>query len=151
MPKEYTGNVYFKFFKKLSKKDSGCWEWNGYKDRDGYRMWCNNWLKEQRASFKLFLGDIPNSLLVRHTCHNPSCCNPEHLKLGTAQDNATDCVKAGRSLSGFKNVRCKLNKEELIYILDQKGKEPATKLAKKVSIKSSQIYNIWNGAHKYEI
>lgn len=150
----FEGDIYLRFFQRIKKSSSGCWEWTKGRDTDGYGRFYSRSLEEtraHRAAFKLFLGEIPNTLLVRHTCHNPSCCNPKHLMIGTSKDNAQDCVRAGRSGTGFKNGRCKINKEELLYIISQKGKVSAKKLAKYVSINSSQIYKIWNGEHKYEI
>ena len=44
--------------------------------------------------------EIPADKIVCHTCHNPSCCNHEHLYLGTAQTNSDDMVRAGRSCKG---------------------------------------------------
>lgn len=34
--------------------------------------------------------------LALHRCHNPRCINPDHLYLGTQQDNMDDKVLAGR-------------------------------------------------------
>ena len=36
--------------------------------------------------------------LVRHTCDNRACINPEHLIPGTAQDNTDDMISRGRKV-----------------------------------------------------
>lgn len=41
---------------------------------------------------------------IRHKCDNPSCCNIEHLEIGTAKDNARDKVKRNRSRKGIPNL-----------------------------------------------
>lgn len=48
--------------------------------------------------------DPPLDRIVCHTCNNPSCCNPEHLYLGTEKTNAEDCAKAGRRPIGSAHV-----------------------------------------------
>lgn len=48
---------------------------------------------------KLDLKDI-EGLYVLHTCHNPACVNPKHLRLGTAKENMQDKVRAGRWKGG---------------------------------------------------
>lgn len=32
---------------------------------------------------------------ARHSCHNPPCCNPAHLKWGTQWENAVDAFERG--------------------------------------------------------
>jgi len=39
-------------------------------------------------------------LVVRHSCDNPPCMNPEHLLLGTQADNVQDMMDRGRGYSG---------------------------------------------------
>ena len=43
-----------------------------------------------RYAYAAFKGVIPEGLIVRHTCHNRACCNPEHLDIGSHKDNWLD-------------------------------------------------------------
>lgn len=48
------------------------------------------------AAYKLWVGEIPPGLQVCHHCDTPRCCNPSHLFLGTAKQNAEDRDRKGR-------------------------------------------------------
>lgn len=81
--------------------DSGCWEWRGTRSEAGYgrltaRRRGHRDLSAHRLSYELFNGPIPDGLLIRHTCDNPPCVNPDHLETGTHQDNMNDMVERGR-------------------------------------------------------
>lgn len=54
--------------------------------------------------------------VVRHTCDNKRCINPQHLVLGTSQDNSTDMVNRGRSLRGEQHKRVVLTEDNVRYI-----------------------------------
>ena len=115
----------------------GCWWWSGKPDKNGYgRLKYNNKMhKAHRLSYELHKGIIPNGLLVRHICHNPSCVNPEHLCIGTAQDNSNDMTRANRQAKGSSNGRSKLVESDIPLI---KGM-----LSKKISQeKIADIFNI---------
>jgi hypothetical protein len=78
-----------------------------------------------RAAWELVNGPIPDGLLVRHSCHNRACVNPEHLSVGTHQDNADDKVRAGRQSRGYKlngaaNGNAKLNEDNIIAIREMR-------------------------------
>lgn len=78
-----------------------CWIWiastsNGYGHiRNGDRGQLAH-----RLSWELNIGDIPKGLWVLHACDNPGCVNPNHLFLGTMQDNTADMVAKGRHRVG---------------------------------------------------
>lgn len=86
------------------KADSGCLIWAGCKLPSGYgklRVNHKDWLAH-RYSYTIAKGEIPDGMVVMHSCDNPSCVNPEHLKAGTQLDNANDAKQKGRSYAGPK-------------------------------------------------
>jgi hypothetical protein len=76
----------------------GCLEWTRCFNSDGYpRM---GWKgkgngKVHRILMELLGHDIVGKV-VRHTCDNPKCINPEHLVLGINADNVKDMDERGR-------------------------------------------------------
>lgn len=90
-----------RFWSKVDTFGSGCWEWQGYVNQDGYGVigLNNKTARAHRVAYALANGPIPDGLVVRHSCHNPACCNPDHLSIGTQRDNVQDMVDAGRQFS----------------------------------------------------
>lgn len=79
--------------------ESGCWLWLGGWDANGYGKVSRNG-KVITTAHRLFYfernGPIPTGLVVCHKCDTPACCNPDHLFLGTYQDNIDDMIRKGR-------------------------------------------------------
>lgn len=99
-------------------------------------------------------GDWPE--VVRHTCDNPRCINPEHLLGGTQLDNVRDCAERGRTGDqrnfGAANGRCILTETSVARIRAEyvKGSRefglPA--LARKHGCSVSQVYRIVTGEQR---
>lgn len=95
---------------------SGCWLWEKGLDhlkKYGYTWYNNKNIRAHRASYLAFNGEIPNGLFVLHKCDNPKCVNPQHLFLGTNEDNLKDMAAKGRSCRGELNKCGKHGKAKL--------------------------------------
>lgn len=78
----------------------GCHPWiGGTRDTQGYGKFPLYGRKymAHRIGWYFAHGEDPGSLLVRHTCDNPPCQNPDHWLLGTQQDNVDDRQRRGRA------------------------------------------------------
>lgn len=86
-------------------KIDGCWEWQKWKDKDGYGLIKieKSYHRAHRVSWSLHNSEIPEGLVVMHLCDNPRCVNPNHLALGTVAANNFDRNRKGRSAKGDQN------------------------------------------------
>ena len=82
---------------------NGCWEWTASLNPDGYgRFYLNEkYMGAHRASWMIHNGEIPSGdgshgTCVLHKCDNRKCVNPDHLFLGSQQDNLSDMEEKGR-------------------------------------------------------
>ncbi len=78
--------------------NSGCWLWEGHLDTSGYGALfaLGKNLRMHRVSYELFRGEIPTGMWALHKCDVRSCVNPNHIWLGTVQDNNADTKAKGR-------------------------------------------------------
>lgn len=88
---------------------SGCWIFTGATNEAGYgivgtggRGQPND--RAHRITYRHYCGPIPDGMFVCHSCDTPSCCNPDHLFLGTNQDNVDDMVRKGRNSKPPRNL-----------------------------------------------
>lgn len=139
-----------RFWKYVNKKsDDECWEWGLSTDKDGYgRIGVKNksYLAHRVSRF-IHNGEIPEGLLVCHTCDNPACVNPHHLFVGTNKDNMDDRDKKGRGLQGTKNGRHKLTEEQVISVREKyvPHVHTLTMLAKEYGVSIPVIHSIVKG------
>ena len=81
----------------IIENHDGCWLWRLSCYSSGYgqcRHNNKNWYSH-RLFYTLFVGEIPEDLIIRHLCGNSLCNNPLHLKAGTPVENYDDSVKHG--------------------------------------------------------
>lgn len=80
-----------------------CWIWTRFLDDWGYgSIWFKSDGRRRRVpahrfAYAVSKGHVPGpKTFILHTCDNPACVNPAHLRLGTPQDNSTDMCRKGR-------------------------------------------------------
>lgn len=76
---------------------TGCWEWTGHKYSNGYGVLkvFGRDVSAHRYSYELHKGPIPAGMFVLHSCDNKSCINPDHLRVGTHQENMDEAHARG--------------------------------------------------------
>lgn len=85
-------------------------------------------------------------LVVRHTCDNPRCINPEHLLLGTASDNMQDRNLGLNNLLGERNPQAKRSAQDIKAIREAyKSGVTQKQLAQQYQTSQGYISNIIRG------
>jgi hypothetical protein len=125
--------------------ESGCWLWTGKTNQNGYGELRQNKkvIMAHRFSWMAVHGEMP-TCQVLHRCDVRCCVNPEHLFLGTHDDNMADMANKKRSTHGVKNWCTKLSEEDVMRIRSLKGKISMTKLANEYGVSHSGISRIQN-------
>lgn len=78
------------FWEKVKRDpETGCWNWQGTKDYNGYgrARWLGKMVKAYRLSYWINVGPFPDELTMDHLCRNRHCVNPAHLEPVTHQEN----------------------------------------------------------------
>ena len=119
--------------------NTGCWLWAGYVNPDGYGHF-NLGGKIERSHRVAYLeakGNIPSGYLVLHRCDQPSCVNPDHLRIGTDVENADDKARRRR-------VPTKLSDQDVLAVRDASGRY--RDIAEKFNISAAWVSRIKSGS-----
>lgn len=140
-----------RFWGKITKTAT-CWVWTGAKSK-GYGVFSIT--RQTSKTYKatrvmLALNGLRSSLEVCHTCNNPACVNPEHIRFGTRHENCADRIPAGVSNRGSRHGMSKLTEQDVIemrglreaHIL--RGVYTYKEIAHKFGISETAAYNIIN-------
>ncbi len=80
-----------------------CWEWVGSRTSKGYGHvnYKGKTGGAHRVAFTLGGGMLTTEKpLILHSCDNPPCCNPKHLRAGSPAENTKDMLVKGRQAMG---------------------------------------------------
>ncbi len=134
----------------LPNELTGCIEWKSA-TRSGYGRLIigsrsandRRSVSAHRLSYEINKGAIPNGMYVCHSCDNRKCINPDHLFLGTHQDNVDDRESKGRN----KPPR-KLSDEDVAEIRILKKYLTAKAVASIFNVSRDTIKHIWCGKER---
>lgn len=133
-----------RFWTKVDKSDSGsCWEWTAAKNPNGYGMF-NYKRKMQlahRVVWQITNGPIPQGGCILHSCDNPGCVNPQHLRVGTQDENMKDMSRKNRSVI----VNKKLDEHSVEQIKKLIGKKSLREIANQFNVSHNTIWQIKKG------
>jgi hypothetical protein len=120
MPESWKMRALARFMEKIDDSNgTGCWEWQAsFLGNSGYGQFFYGSIggkersgKAHKAAWTLLKGPVPEGVFVLHRCHNRKCCNPNHLYLGTHEENMIDKVTSGRAPSGENHYKFKRDEE----------------------------------------
>jgi len=137
-----------RFMSKVSPEpNSGCWLWDGGYFSNGYARFSESHaltVLAHRYIWKVYFGDIPDKFYICHKCDNMACVNPDHLFLGTPQDNSDDMVAKNRQAKGEKIRPLKLT-EDQVRTIKSEISTPIKELVQRYGASHAVIWHVRMG------
>lgn len=141
----------------IPEPNCGCWLWTGTiknsvspygsitigSRSDGTRRT----ERAHRYAYRVIKGEIPQGMEVCHHCDVPSCVNPDHLWLGTKQENAADRDRKGRNKPQFGEVngQSRLSLSDVAEI--RASPMGCRRLSRAYGVDKKTIQRVRNGTH----
>lgn len=159
---KYTKFDEARFWSKVDvrKSNNSCWYWKNPTHVFGYGMFAidKKHYTAHRLALIFFTGEEKKNMMVLHSCDNPACVNPNHLRWGTAKENTKDSIDRGRKTDPPRNGTLppiRYGEENPISIMTEKkvkqlrmdyskGDVSHRELAKKYGISKSTVGQIVN-------
>lgn len=132
-----------RFWSKVDITDGGCWLWTGKTDDWGYGVFPlgSSHVKAHRFAWIVFLGDLPASVMVLHSCDTPACVRPSHLHAGDHQRNMDEMYARGRGRKtrGERHPNAVLTEGDVRTIRSLYPGETITALARRYGVARNTI------------
>ena len=125
-----------------------CWEWQAGTNGEGYGKFDANGrtLRAHRYALLAAHGRLDDERHVLHSCDNPPCCNPRHLRLGTDADNKADKMARERQAKGGGHGLAKLTEDDVRVIRNLLSRGVRQReIAATYGVARQQIYKIKTG------
>lgn len=136
-----------RYWSRVEKSDDGCWIWCGSRS-SGYGTMGWGGQSKRATHIAVFLRDgkwPPKGLFVCHSCDNPPCVNPDHLWVGTIQENNADRDRKGRQVPHLVPIEARargeahgsviLTKDQVLFI--RSSPEDYSALARRFGVSKS--------------
>jgi hypothetical protein len=142
-----------KFWARTRPASNGCLIWTGgwsAKKKGGVRYprirVAGKAYRGHRFAYELKKGPIPAGGVIRHTCDNSMCVNPDHLITGTTAQNNRDAAERNRMAHGARHYRAKLTEAAVRDIRKRRVLgESGHALAREYGITFRTLYSAANG------
>lgn len=123
------------------RRDSECWPWLGVTSK-GYGKLSLNGKRYRATHIALFIknGTWPTAHAL-HSCDNPICVNPAHLREGTHQENMAEAWGRKRFPKGEDRNFAKLTNEQVLEI-QRRSHDPLDLLAKEFDVSFNTVWRI---------
>ena len=136
-----------RLLKKVFKTSCGCWCWLGANTGDYGQIGVGGRkgrpILTHRVMATLNGLNIDNKV-VMHTCDVGSCVNPEHLVVGTQQENLDDMTKKGRRAKGTSMSKI-LTDADVVKIRELSLTNSNPQIAKMFGVSHQTIWRITTG------
>ena len=131
--------------------EDDCWEWQAGKNQRGYGFIRRN-IYGTSAAHRFALASHqgieppPTDVFALHSCDNPGCVNPSHLRWGSNQDNCKDRSERNPGYSKW------VEDEDAIHLVRRcLAGESAYAVGKATGISRTAICNWLKGKSRPEI
>lgn len=130
------------------RKADECWPWKGAISKGyGEFSFRGRIRPAHELALSFAIGEKrADGLDTCHSCDNPPCVNPAHLRFGTRQSNVDEMVERGRNARGESSPSAKLTTAQVVEIRSRRAMGARQKdLALQYGISAAYVSEIVNG------